>query len=350
MSFSESFSSIFSKKDKAKTPPAKAEAVPSAETPEAIDREALFKDAIYEFELIMTEAEKHSKSKIGADMLMRASRIVDLMEKAKDDPSYLPALNELIFSPDTGLLTAVTPEGKEVSLDLNAIQMDSAMFCEEHGLNEFADYLKTLDPVLSEEAKTAIKEAIEKYGVDKFIIMPPEEMQTTAETVAKLKTALADTELVGLSTGDQYTKSYMESGCENPSFPDNEYGRQAKEKRKKAYILGYSSNPVPDETKNLTFSEAEQYLKERNLNGLTLQEYYILQRIEAEQNHDHSFDAYVDDMDKSNWTWLIDSRAPDGCVRARWLPGNRRVEVYWISADARSPRQGARPAIVVPLL
>ena len=84
-------------------------------------------------------------------------------------------------------------------------------------------------------------------------------------------------------------------------------------------------------------------------NGLTLTEYCILQRRETEAHNDHRFDTYSDDRQKSQWTWLLDSRVPRGVVDARWDPGNRRVWVDWRRPERSGPELGARPAVVVEI-
>ena len=324
-------------------------ALPSPETPETIDRAAVINAVLAKVEQMLNEAEKHKKTPRGMAILEKASALVNLAEKAKDDPSALRDLNESVFHSSSDTLTATTPEGKEVSVDLKAILSESVSFYEKYGINEFSDHLKTIEPTLSEEAKETLKEMIEKRGFDRFLILPPENLQHTEEIIEKLKTNLADQELAGLSKDDQYRESYINDSCKSPVFPDTPYGQEAKEKRAKAYLFGYSSGPVQQETKNLKYSEAEKYLEEKNLNGFTLSEYYLTQRKEAGQNEDHSFDAFNGDSEKSNWTWLIDSRAPDGCVDAHWDPGSRQVDVSWYDADHRDPELGARPAVVVPI-
>jgi len=354
MSFSESFSSIFSKKDKAKTPPAKAEAMPSAETEKKPTDQELIDDGLARVETMLANAEKHKKEPRGMEHLANVEFLLNIVETAKDgDKSALDKLRRAYLSPEeraSRLITATTPEGKEVSVDTRAILADSISFFETNGMTEFADYLKTAEPTLSAEAAETIKEMIETHGIDRFIIFPPENIQHTAEIIQKLKANLADKELPGLSKADQYSDSYLSDKCQNPVFPDTPYGKEAKAKRQETYLFGYSSQPVPEDSKNLTYSEAEKYLEEKKLNGFTLSEYYIAQRIEAEQNKNHQFDAYDNDQEKSNLTWLIDSRAPGRCVHARWDPGDRQVRVDWIGADRRLPELGARPAIVVPLL
>ena len=75
----------------------------------------------------------------------------------------------------------------------------------------------------------------------------------------------------------------------------------------------------------------------------------MLQRKELEARKNHSFDAYDDDAKKSKWTWLLDSRVPQGVVHAAWNPGSRQVIVDWSESGLSDGRLGARPAVVVEI-
>ncbi|MCX6781577.1 MAG: hypothetical protein NTW66_00415 [Candidatus Magasanikbacteria bacterium] len=248
---------------------------------------------------------------------------------------------------DPNIITATNPEGKEVFIDLSIVLNGSKAIFNKYNLPEFSDALpETL--ALSEASLARCREALEQ-GLDKAILMPDLVTQLNKVGISKLKHELADKPLHAFTFRDEADNYSNESYLEGPIAKKHSLTESAQVKRINGYLLFYSSKPISQETKNLTFPEAKQYLKDKNLNGLTLPEYYILQRKEAEINEDHSFDAYNDDADQSNLTWLIDSRAPGGCVYARWNPRGRQVGVGWSDTDSRAPRQGARPAIVIPL-
>ncbi|MCX6781954.1 MAG: hypothetical protein NTW66_02450 [Candidatus Magasanikbacteria bacterium] len=248
---------------------------------------------------------------------------------------------------DPNIIIATNPEGKEVSINLESTLLNSKYLYAINNLTKFSDALpETI--TLSESSLARCREALEQ-GFDKAIFFPNLEVQLEKVGITKLKQELADKPLPKGTFPDEKDNYSRESYLQNPIAENHSLTESAQAKRKNGYLLFYSSNPVPKETKNLTFPEAVQYLKDKNLDGLTLPEYYILQRKEAEINEDHSFDAYNDDADQSNSTWLIDSRAPGGCVRAVWNPDDRRVVVYWSGAGNQYSDLGARPAIVVPL-
>ena len=122
----------------------------------------------------------------------------------------------------------------------------------------------------------------------------------------------------------------------------------------KAYLLLYQSGAIPEETKGKTFPEAEQELDKLfgkdKWNGLTLEEYLILQRQECEERQDHEFDAWSDDPNKSQCTRLLDSRVHFSCVDASWNPREHLVNVNWSVSGNSSSYIGARPAVVVEIL
>jgi hypothetical protein len=355
----ESHFSLFSRKKETKPKPKHGEveaAKPEKETHEPTDKE-LIEDGLHRCEILLQASEKNKYEPKGWTHLQTVEAMMDIVDAARlGDENAIGKLRAAYLSPEerasatADVITARTPEGKEITVDIQEILTDSISFYETNGLTEFAEHLKkSAETNLSAEAKKSLQEMIETHGFDKFIILPPENIQQTPAMIQKLKTNLADKELAGLAEADQYTKSYMENGCENPTFPDTDYGKQAKAKRNNNYLFGYKSDPIPEDTKNLTYPEAEAKIQADNLNGFTLPEYYITQRKEVEQNKDHSFDAYDNDAKKSNWMRLVDSRAPGGCLRGSWDPDNRQVNVRWFGADGRNPRLGARSAVVVVL-
>jgi len=234
-------------------------------------------------------------------------------------------------------------EKMDAGFDLEKVYNGSLEFYKSHHLHEFIDNLPP-QIILPEKAKVRIKEALAQ-GFDQAIIIPGLETQK-AVGIARLKEEMADKPLPGLSDNDQYTDSYLNSRImeTSPSIPAS-----TQTKRQKPYILLYQSTPIPQETKNLTYLQADALFQEKNRDGLTLAEYYLLQRKEAEKNKNHSFDAYNDNPEQSNWSWLLDARISAGCVYAAWRPKRPQVEVGWGDLDGRGRELGARPIFIVEL-
>ena len=157
--------------------------------------------------------------------------------------------------------------------------------------------------------------------------------------IERIVTQTVIKEIPNLSTSEQYTAPYFESGTKTAQTRNRP--------KQKAYLLLYQSNPIPNETKGKSPNELDPLFTQKNWNGLTLEEYLILQRKETETNKDHRFDTYDDDQNKSQWTWLLDSRVSEGVGHAYWFPGSRQVRVSWYRPGFSSGGLGTRPAVVV---
>ncbi len=257
------------------------------------------------------------------------------------------------------IYTERTRDGKEVKLDTEAVLKESVGFYTTHDLK---DFLKDLPKEirLSAQSEARLREAL-KEGFDSAMLLPSIELQKG--NINKLLTDLADKQLPGLPDAEQYSQAhYMyEPDVTKAATSRNRPSR-------KAYLLLYQSGPIPDETKGLSPGDQaaaaaqgnqparpakiglDTLFAQKKWNGLTLEEYVILQMKEIEARKNHSFDAYnSSDAKKSQWTWLLDSRVPRGVVHAHWSPRNRQVGVFWLTPGSSNPGLGARPAVVVEI-
>ena len=226
---------------------------------------------------------------------------------------------------------------REIQLNLETTLQESLGFYTTHDLNDFLKELpKEIN--LSPQSETRLREAL-REGFDKAILLPSTELQVA--NIERIVTQTVIKEIPNLSTSEQYTAPYFESGTKTAQTRNRP--------KRKAYLLLYQSNPIPNETKGKSPNELDPLFTQKNWNGLTLEEYLILQRKETETNKDHRFDAYSNDPNKSQWTWLLDSRVSGVVVRAYWDPWDRRVEVLWFRSRNSDDRLGARPAVVVEI-
>ncbi len=236
-------------------------------------------------------------------------------------------------------------EGREVNFNIRETRESSEQFYKEHNLADFAASLPK-DIKFSPESQARIREAL-KMGFDRAMIVPDVALQTGA--IERLANETATKPQTGLSDQEQYTPPYFASGTKTARVDNRPRG--------KAYLLLYSSGPIPPETRNKTPNQLYPLFQANKWNGLTLPEYLLLQRRELEQNKDHSFDAYSDTAAQSQWTWLLDSQVPQAdpnaparVLRAYWSPAGRQVNVSWrVVGDART-YLGARPAVVIEIL
>jgi len=232
-----------------------------------------------------------------------------------------------------------TREGKDVKINMEEVLKDSVGFYNTHDLK---DLLKDLPQEirLSARSEAKLRETM-KDGFDKAMLLPKIESQ--AGQFDKLVTETATKPIPGLPETEQYTTPYIDSTVKS--------SRQAANRPAgKAYLLLYQSNPVPQETKGKTPTQLEPMFQAKKWNGLTLEEYMMLQRKEVELKKDHSFDAYnSSDATRSQWTWLLDSRVSEGVVHAYWVPRYHQVVVYWSEPEFSDDVLGARPVVVVEI-
>ena len=235
-----------------------------------------------------------------------------------------------------------TKEGKEVKLDTEAVWRESAGFYTAHNLKDFLKELpKEVKLTAASEAK--LREAL-REGFDKAMLLPSTDLQKG--NINKLLTELADKKLPGLQDDapEQLSQAHY---MYQPDVTKNATARNRP--ARKAYLLLYQSGPLPEETMGKTPDQLDPLFKQKKWDGLTLEEYLMLQRKEFEARKNHEFDAYNDDAKKSKWTWLLDSRVPGGVVHAGWSPRLRQVGVGWGRPGHSGAVLGARPAVVVPL-
>ncbi len=259
--------------------------------------------------------------------------------ETEDGEGITIALRELEASYERSqrIYSERTKEGKEVSLDTEAVLKESVGFYAAHDIKDFLKELPR-EIRLSSQSEARLREAL-REGFDKAMLLPKTEVQSAnIETIAS-ETAIK--EIPNLSANEQYTAPYFEGGTKTAETRNRP--------KQKAYLLLYQSGPIPDETKGKSPDQLDPLFAQKKWNGFTLQEYLLTQRKEAEASKDHRFDAYSDDAKKSKWTWLLDSRVPRGVVRAYWRPGNRRVHVHWDESGDSLGELGARPAVVVEI-
>ncbi len=227
---------------------------------------------------------------------------------------------------------------QEIKLDILETRQASAAFYKSHNLTEYLGGLPQ-EIKFSKDGEARIKEAL-KMGFDTALILPAADVQQ--KNVELLDTEMAAKALPGLSANDQYTAPY---------FEDNTKTAESLNRPAKAYLLLYQSGDIPQETKGQTPNQLRPLFKKNKWDGLTLPEYLVLQRVEAEKRKNHSFDAYSTSGAASNWTWLLDTNiTPSKVVYASWNPDNRRVRVGWGDSDASYSSLGARPVVVVEIL
>jgi hypothetical protein len=300
------------------------------------DSIAYFPEAIGEFspETSIMKKRDHTKAPLIFKGRTKDGKVV-LETEDGEGVTIAPRELEAGYERSRRVYSERTREGKEVKLDTEAVLRESAGFYAAHDLKDFLKELPK-EVKLTAASEGQLREAM-REGFDKAMLLPKTEVQS-----ANIETIVSETatkEIPNLQPNEQYTTPSFESGTKTSQTRNRP--------KRKVYLLLYQSSPIPDETKGKSPDQLDPLFAQKKWNGLTLSEYMLLQRKEAEAAKDHRFDAYSDDAKKSQWTWLLDSRVPGGVVHARWNPGYRRVRVGWLEPGFSNARLGARPAVVV---
>lgn len=112
------------------------------------------------------------------------------------------------------------------------------------------------------------------------------------------------------------------------------------------YVLLYDPNPIA-KAWGRTGKQIAEYFQEKYWNGLTVPEYFVLQRVHAEKWGDHRFFDRPEEGTPMHWLWLIDSMTASACTVV--LTGSRGVNVQACPVGNREARRAAIAGMVFPL-
>lgn len=218
------------------------------------------------------------------------------------------------------------------------ILQSSRDFFKAHNLERLAATLP--EKIEKEKINDEIVEAAETAGLTSAFVFPP--YGALQEQTEKMISELAEAKSDSLSAEHQYSSPWIQDLTELTNCV-------ARERGDRPYILLYSPELYPNETRNLTADQLDKMFAEKNWTGLAAHEYLVLQRIASEANGNHSFDDYVSDTARSQWMWLLDSRVPKGVMMGYWNPAKNRVEIGWCKANNKNEKRGSHPTVVLPL-
>jgi len=112
--------------------------------------------------------------------------------------------------------------------------------------------------------------------------------------------------------------------------------------------LFYSSGDLASELRKLNFSQAKERIQKLDLNGLTVSEFCLLQRLEYEKSGTHDFVNGEFPFKDRNATWLLASRKGDWSPRAYWHVSAGHIKLLLWKAE-ESLLLGARAVKIVPV-
>ena len=112
------------------------------------------------------------------------------------------------------------------------------------------------------------------------------------------------------------------------------------------YFLLFSPSPVASAWGRTGKQIAELFLA-KGWQGLTVPEYFVLQRYFSELYGDHRFYAEAEDTPKAHWIWLVDSMTDTACSVVMGKAGGLNLQACPVGN--RDSRRGAIAGRVVPL-
>jgi len=284
---------------------------------------------------IIKEADKTQSRNIkeALAMLDDAEKIVEQLEELKRTKMPLiDDLEKIIEGERRGeqIITAKTPEGKEIKFEIKEQLEYWRKFYAEHGI----DWIELPGEInVTEKQAKEVKRLIEELGFDKMIIAP-----------ARLA-----------GDGKKYEQLHerMSEGYEETYQGDNFKADGGFEDLKntsdklRIIITKEVQNLEDDELLKETLSKSVDALeagifKEKKVRGIDAATYLVMQREYFERTKKH--------LDEIGWTWLTENRRPvSGRVPvADWQPGSRRLAFDSTTPSYRHVSLGCRLASSLP--
>ena len=266
------------------------------------------------------------------------------IEKIKDLKDKEPLIDELeeIIGPvaetheegdrTISEISATTPEGKEIKIELKKEAKHWNEFYEETGV-DWAEAIPEDIKITAEEEKE-MKRLIEELGFDKIIIIPDglvgepefeeyeEEVEDPKTKVKKMETKLrvkkADQKYIDLH--EKMSVGYADTYQGNNYKKDGGIGA-TKDKRKGLRIILTKEVQTLGEDELLKATKGKSIKDlEKGVTGLTEAEYLVWQKEYNKETGQH-----LDDWNKENvWTWLAGSERP---------VSGRVPVAYWFTDD-----------------
>jgi len=229
-------------------------------------------------------------------------------------------------------------------MDWQQLFIRSRSFYIDHGLSEWAHAIPNAVPGDLDE-DPGLHAAL-KVGFRAGFLFPPFtlQMQTLGrlidETARKPATGLPDTQQYSgdVFLADMWTKTANGKVLQRANDLS---GRETN-----PYLFLYAPNPCA-KVWGRTGQQIAEFFQAKYWNGLTVPEYFVLQRVHAERWGDHRFFDEALEGTPMHWLWLIDSMTATDCSVA--MSGSRQINVQACPVGHREARRAAIAGMVFPL-
>jgi hypothetical protein len=228
-------------------------------------------------------------------------------------------------------------------MDLQQILKTSRIFYRDHQLPEWRANLPKRARVLGEEA--VLGEAA-KSGFKSGFAFPPFAVQMAG--LEQLIEATARKQAPGLPDNQQYTSELVlsDTWSKEPNGKILQRMEDLGGRTEGPYFLLFSPRPVANAW-GRTGKQIGELFQAKGWQGLTVPEYFVLQRYFSETYGDHRFYEEGEGPNPTHWLWLVDSMTQTACTVV--MGKARGLNLQGCPVGNRDSRRGAIAGRVVPI-
>jgi hypothetical protein len=228
-------------------------------------------------------------------------------------------------------------------LDLQSILKTSRIFYRDHHLRHWRE---NLPKKVSMDGEEAILEQAQRQGFTHGFAFPAfgiqmEGMESLIEETARKPAPM-------LPDNQQYSSEVILSDTwsheNNGKFLQRSDMLSGREHG--PYLFLFSPKPVGNAW-GRTGKQIDELFMAKDWQGLTVPEYFVLQRYFCEQYGDHRFFEETEDTNPTHWLWLIDSMTDSACTVV--MGKARGLNLQGCPIGNRDSRRAAITGKVVPL-
>jgi hypothetical protein len=226
-------------------------------------------------------------------------------------------------------------------MDWQQILKTSRIFYRDHNLGSWRTALPKKAHVGDE---ASVLERATKSGFTHGFAFPPFAVQMA--TLDQLMEETARKPAPGLSDNQQYTSDLVLSD-EWSKEPTGRILQRIHDLGGRAdgpYFLVFSPKPVRSAW-GRTGKQIGELFRSKDWQGLTVPEYFVLQRYFSEKYGDHRFYEEAEDTSPAHWLWLVDSMTETACTVV--LGKARAINLQGCPVGNRDSRRGAIAGRVV---
>ena len=228
-------------------------------------------------------------------------------------------------------------------MDLQHVLKTSRIFYRDHHLQAWR---AALPKTASVDQPEKVLAQVAKSGFTQGFAFPPFDLQMV--TLDQLIEETVRKQAPGLPDNQQYTSELVlsDTWSKEPNGKILQRTDDLSGRTEGPYLLLFSTVPIANAW-GRTGRQIEEIFKGKDWQGLTVPEYFVLQRYFAEKYGDHRFHEEAADGNPKHWLWLIDSMTETACTVV--MGKARGLNLQGCPVGNRDSRRGAIAGRVVPI-